>query len=177
MSTQAVLSPDEALVVDQFVYVAVDDPLARPLFEELAYEYGTRYADRIKGDEIEAELYTRYPAEAFVPPAGAFVLLLRDGQPIAGGALMPHEQAGTAELKRIWTSRHHRRQRLAHKVLAELEAQAARLGYRRLFLGTGPRQPEAIALYQANGYTLLSAHDFDEDAPPGYHFEKHLSGA
>ncbi|RKP47078.1 GNAT family N-acetyltransferase [Pararobbsia silviterrae] len=165
---------ERATGVEEFVYVAVDDPRAQPLFEELSFEYRTRYADRIRADEIEVELHSRYPAELFVRPTGAFVLLLRDGQAIAGGAFMAHEQAGTTEFKRIWTSRHHRRQGLAHRILVELEAEAVRQGYTRVFLGTGPRQPEAIALYQSHGYTLLSAHDFDEAQPPGYLFEKYL---
>ena len=158
---------------DHFAYVSVHDPLARPLFDELAYEYGSRYAGLIDPEEIAKELQ-RYPDEAFAPPLGAFVLLLRNGQAIAGGAFMPHADPGTTEFKRIWASRHHRREGLARRVLAELEAQAVRQGYTRVFLGTGPRQPEAVALYQTNGYTLLSAHDFGEDEPPGFLFEKEL---
>jgi GNAT superfamily N-acetyltransferase len=158
---------------DRFAYVSVHDPLGRPLFEELAYEYGSRYAGLIDPEEISNEMQ-RYPAEAFAPPHGAFVLLLRDGQAIAGGAFMRHTDAGTVEFKRIWVSRAHRRQGLARLVLAELEAQAVRQRYTRVFLGTGPRQPEAIALYQTSGYTLLSAHDFGEEEPPGYLFEKRL---
>ncbi|CAD6532271.1 GNAT family N-acetyltransferase [Paraburkholderia metrosideri] len=161
--------PDE-----RFVYVHVSDPLARPLFDELVYEYSSRYEGLINKEEIANELQ-RYPAEAFAAPHGAFVLLLRDGQAIAGGALMPHTDPGTTEFKRIWASRHHRRQGLARRILVELEAQAIRLGYTRVFLGTGPRQPEAIGLYQTSGYTLLSAHDFGEDEPPGYLFEKILA--
>jgi GNAT superfamily N-acetyltransferase len=85
-----------------------------------------------------------------------------------------HPDPGTTEFKRIWASRDHRRQGLARRVLAELEAQAVRQGYTRVYLGTGPRQPEAVALYQTSGYTLLSAHDFGEDEPPGVLFEKYL---
>jgi GNAT superfamily N-acetyltransferase len=158
---------------DRFVYVDVHDPLARPLFDELVYEYSSRYEGLINKEEIANELQ-RYPAEAFAAPHGAFVLLLRDGQAIAGGALMCHADPGTTEFKRIWASRHHRRQGLARRVLVELEAQAVRLGYTRVYLGTGPRQPEAIALYKTGGYTLLSAHDFGEEQPPGYLFEKYL---
>jgi GNAT superfamily N-acetyltransferase len=51
------------------------------------------------------------------------------------------------ELKRIWTDSSLRRQGLARRVLVELEAEARRRGYTRVFLGTGPRQPEATALY------------------------------
>ncbi|MFT4508801.1 GNAT family N-acetyltransferase [Caballeronia sp. 15711] len=159
---------------ERFVYVSVHDPLARPLFDELIFEYSSRYEGFIKPGEIENEL-RRYPPEAFAAPHGAFLLLLRDGQAIAGGALMKHSDPGTTEFKRIWASRNHRRQGLARRVLAELEAQALRLGYTRVFLGTGPRQPEAIALYQTSGYTLLSAHDFGEEEPPGFLFEKQLS--
>jgi GNAT superfamily N-acetyltransferase len=165
---------DAVIDRDRFVYVDVHDPMARPLFDELVYEYSSRYEGLIDKEEIANELQ-RYPAQAFAAPHGAFVLLLRDGQAIAGGALMRHADPGTTEFKRIWASRHHRRQGLARRVLAELEAQAVRLGYTRVYLGTGPRQPEAIALYTTGGYTLLSAHDFGEEKPPGYLFEKHLS--
>lgn len=161
-------------VPDAFASVTVDDPRAQPLFDELAYEYSSRYAGLIDPDAIRDEL-VRYPAELFVPPVGAFVLLLRDGVAIAGGAFMPHPDPGTAEFKRIWVSRAHRRQGLSRRVLVELEKRAIAQGYSRVFLGTGPRQPEAVALYRGSGYTLLSAHDFGEDAPPGFLFEKQLS--
>ncbi|MCP3715485.1 GNAT family N-acetyltransferase [Paraburkholderia sp. CNPSo 3281] len=160
-------------VDERFVYVSVHDPRARPLFDELTGEYGSRYADVIPAEALRAEM-RRYPDDAFASPHGAFVLLLRDGVAVAGGAFMRHADPGTAEFKRIWASRHCRRRGLARRVLVELEAQAARQGYTRVYLGTGPRQPEAIALYRTSGYTLLSAHDFGEDAPPGFLFEKHL---
>lgn len=41
---------------------------------------------------------------------------------------------------------------LARLVLAELEALAARRGYTRVYLTTGPRQPEAKYLYLTSGY-------------------------
>ena len=37
-------------------------------------------------------------------------------------------------------------------MLDELEHEIAARGYRRIFLTTGPRQPEAVALYLAAGY-------------------------
>ncbi|MBN3854944.1 GNAT family N-acetyltransferase [Paraburkholderia sp. Ac-20340] len=158
---------------EAFVYVQVRDPRAQPLLAELADEYRSRYADVIAAEDLEREM-TRYPEEDFTQPRGAFVLLLRDGVAVAGGAFMPHADEGTAEFKRIWASRRERRKGLARRVLVELEAQAARQGYTRVFLGTGPRQPEAVGLYTSSGYTLLSAHDFGEVQPPGYHFEKRL---
>ena len=58
----------------------------------------------------------------------------------------------TAELKRIWTRGDLRRQGLAQRVLQQLETLALAQGYRRLYLTTGFRQPEAVGLYLSNGY-------------------------
>ena len=44
-------------------------------------------------------------------------------------------------------------------MLVELEAQAARQGYSRIYLTTGFRQPEAVGLYLNYGYTALFDHD------------------
>ncbi|MFF1572436.1 GNAT family N-acetyltransferase [Leifsonia sp. NPDC058292] len=159
-------------VTDEFRYVSATDELARPLLAELELEYDTRYGDFF-GERAATEL-SRYPAEEFAAPRGAFVLLLRDGEPIAGGAFKRFDD-DTAELKRIWTSSAHRREGLARRVVAELEAEAARRGYTRVTLTTGPRQPEAKSLYLATGYTPL----FDLSAPAeevGIHgFEKSLA--
>jgi len=144
---------------DRFVYTTPDDPLARPLIEQLTHEYTSRYGDHF-GEPATAEM-NRYPAERFAPPDGAFVLLLRDEVPVAGGAFMRYDET-TAEMKRVWTDKDHRRQGLARIVLTELEAHAARLGYGRIYLTTGFRQPEAAALYLKTGYTAL----FDLNLPP-----------
>ncbi|MGY1693342.1 MULTISPECIES: GNAT family N-acetyltransferase [unclassified Geodermatophilus] len=135
-----------------------DDPLAAPLFAELAAEYDARYGDLFGGAHEEL---TRYPVEEFLPPDGELVLLLAGGTPVAGGAYRRHADPGTAEVKRMWTAATHRRRGLARQVLAELETRAAARGYSRLFLTTGPRQPEAKALYLTAGWTPL----FDPAVP------------
>jgi GNAT superfamily N-acetyltransferase len=142
----------------QVVRVHPGDPLAAPLFAELAVEYDTRYGDLFGGADEEL---TRYPAAEFLPPDGELVLLLEDGAPVAGGAFRRHTDAGTAEVKRMWTAAAHRRRGLARRVLAELEARAVVRGYTRMYLTTGPRQPEAKALYLAAGWTPL----FDPAVP------------
>jgi GNAT superfamily N-acetyltransferase len=152
MSTS--LSSGELSVVS----VHPDDPLAAPLFAELAVEYDSRYGDLFGG---ASEELTRYPAEAFLPPAGAFLLLLDDGVAVAGGAFMPHRDPNTGEVKRMWTAASHRRRGLARRVLALLEERAAEQGHTRMYLTTGPRQPEARDLYLAAGWTPL----FDPAVP------------
>ncbi|WP_029288275.1 GNAT family N-acetyltransferase [Cellulomonas sp. HZM] len=163
--------------------VALGDPLVAPLLAELAHEYATRYHDLLTEESLRDELEA-YPAHELAAPGGDLVLLLEDGVVVAGGAfrrrtepelgdairmVRPHARAvsgvpvvATAELKRIWTATAHRRRGLASRVLVELEARAAAAGYVRLYLTTGPRQPEAVGLYLANGYTPL----FDPSAEP-----------
>lgn len=177
--------------------VHLDDPLVRPLLADLAHEYATRYSDVLTEDDLLREMQ-EYPAADFAAPHGELVLVLSGGDAVAGGAFRRRTEpelgdeslsvrpgrvrlpdgtpaVATAELKRIWTHAAHRRRGLARIVLAELERRAAARGYERLYLTTGPRQPEAAGLYLTTGYTPL----FDPDAPatePGpLAFEKWLT--
>lgn len=137
-----------------------DDPLAQPLVEELSREYDDRYGLN-DGIPSSAEL-SRYPSERFTAEEGGTFLLLLDasGAPVAGGAFM-REDDSTVEVKRVWTHSSHRRQGLARRVMAELEAEAARRGIRTIVLTTGARQPEAVALYLSLGYS--PQFDLDDD--------------
>lgn len=132
------------------------DPLLRPLLTDLVVEYGTRY-----GRESANTRLTEVPPTDFIEPDGAFVILTENGEPIAGGAIRRYD-ATTAEVKRVWTAHRHRRRGLGLRVMAELEAAAVELGYRRIHLTTGPRQPEARDLYLRAGYTPR----FDVTADP-----------
>ncbi|MGH2550160.1 MAG: GNAT family N-acetyltransferase [Thermomicrobiales bacterium] len=140
--------------VDTFVYTQTTDPLGQPLFEELSYEYATRYGASHSLTSPENKEMKKYPPILFTPPGGAFLLLLRDGEPIAGGAFMQIDKR-TVELKRIWTATDYRRQGLSTRVLEELEAEARRRGFTRIYLTTGSRQPEAKNLYLKTGFTPL----------------------
>lgn len=152
--------PGSARPALRVVTVSARDPLAAPLLTDLGREYDERYADmRVSGDGIKE--IDRYPAGAFDPPHGCFLLLLEGDVPVSGGAFMRYDEA-TAELKRIWTSADHRGRGLGRRILAELEHRAAAQGYTRAFLTTGPRQPEAVALYLRSGYTPL----YDRSLPP-----------
>ncbi|MBM9504098.1 GNAT family N-acetyltransferase [Actinacidiphila acididurans] len=152
---------------------ALADPLVRPLLRELEEEYSTRYPGRAGG---RAEL-ARYPAEEFEPAHGGLLLmLLRDGEPVAGGAYRRYDEQ-TAELKRIWTHSAHRRKGLGRRIVSALEQAAAAAGYRRVYLTTGPRQPEAKGLYLAAGYTALFDLSADPETLGGpLPFAKHLVG-
>lgn len=153
-----------------FEYVSPADERVAFLLADLENEYDSRYADLRVADESAEDEINRYPAERFLPPDGAFVLLLLDGELAAGGAFMrftpdeeshaiptpdPGQDAATVEFKRIWTHRDFRRRGLSRRLLQELEEEASRRGYTRVFLTTGPRQPEAQNLYVSAGYAAL----------------------
>jgi len=160
---------------DIIVQSSHHDAAAQPLVEGLIQEYDGRYGANSRPGGARSELF-RYPAEAFSAPLGDFILLQREGRTIAGGAFMSHDDE-TAELKRIWTHDDFRRQGLAERIVAELEARAAALGYTRAYLTTGFRQPEATALYLKLGYRPL----FDVTADPALYrslpFEKLIGTA
>jgi GNAT superfamily N-acetyltransferase len=164
------VTTDTGIDVLDFVAVHQSHPLAGPLLAELAIQYTARYG----GDAEQKHSELRAcPAEEFEPPAGALIVATVNGVPAAGGAFRRYDTE-TAELKRIWTASGHRRRGYGKLVVAELERIALQRGYRRIYLETGRRQPEAVALYLAAGYTPL----FDRSLPSeeiGQHpFEKLL---
>ena len=153
--------------------VAYTDPLVLPMLAELSDEYSARYGAGHGFPDLLAE--QRLGAAEFGRADGGVVLLVDPDGPVAGGAFRRHDPV-TAELKRIWTAARYRRRGLARHTLAALEREIAARGYRRIFLTTGPRQPEAVGLYRAAGYTP----GFDASLPAeevGIHaFTKELPG-
>jgi GNAT superfamily N-acetyltransferase len=136
----------------RFVAVGQEDPLAEPLLAELTVEYASRYGAT---EDMVSKWLREYPAQEFAPPHGGLLIGLLDAQPVTGGAFCRFDD-DTAELKRIWTDSGHRRRGHARALLIELETAIAARGYRRVYLTTGDRQPEAEALYLSTGYVRLS---------------------
>lgn len=136
----------------RFVAVGRDHPLAEPLLAELAVEYATRYGAT---EEAVSKWLRNHPADEFAAPGGGLLIGLVNDQPVTGGAFRRFD-AATAELKRIWTDSRYRRRGHAKALLIALETEIAARGYRRVYLTTGDRQPEAEALYLSSGYTRLA---------------------
>lgn len=161
---------DGAAQVLDFVVVRQIGALVAPLLAGLATEYSVRYG----GDEWKRhhELLS-YPAEDFDSPHGALIVATCDAAPLAGGAFRRYDST-TAELKRIWTASAHRQRGYGKLVVAELERLAVQRGYTRIYLTTGWRQPEAVALYLAMGYTPLYDQSLSSDDIGRHPFEKRL---
>ncbi|MFB9053363.1 GNAT family N-acetyltransferase [Formosa undariae] len=73
---------------------------------------------------------------------------------ISCGAVKEYDK-NTMEIKRMYTTEAYRGKGIASKVLAELEQWTSELAYTSCVLETGLKQPEAIRLYEKNGYNLI----------------------
>jgi GNAT superfamily N-acetyltransferase len=113
---------------------------------------------------LNAELEQRYPeeganffrleAEEVTAGRGGFFLASMDGAPVGCGAVRSLEP-GIAEIKRMYVAPSARGRGVGRRIVAELESEARRLGMHRILLETGPRQPEAIALYTRAGFAEI----------------------
>lgn len=153
------VGPDGGLRIER---VAYGHPDTQRLVAELQALYEERYGTT---DDDPSE------AEMFEPPTGAFFIAYLDGLPVASGAWRHREDtdrssdgdSATAEIKRLYVVAGHTRRGFARRMLAHLERTAAEAGYRRLILTTGPRQPEAIALYRSTGYQDIAPFGYYRD--------------
>ena len=85
------------------------------------------------------------------------IVAYENDKPIACGALREHSPT-TMEVKRMYTLPGNRGKGIATKILTELENWAAELFYQKCILETGKRQPDAIWLYQKNGYKIIPSY-------------------
>lgn len=105
------------------------------------------------------------------------VVVAYDGDgPVGCGAVKPYE-GETMEVKRMFVPLEKRGRGIAGKVLKELEKWAAELGYRKCILETGFKQPEAIRLYEKNGYQRIPNYGQYEGIENSLCFEKYLDGS
>lgn len=101
------------------------------------------------------------------------VVAYQDGQPVGCGAIKEYSPT-SMEVKRMYTSPASRGKGIASKVLTELESWAAELSYETCVLETGKKQPEAIALYEKNGYSLIPNYGQYAGVENSVCFEKNL---
>lgn len=82
------------------------------------------------------------------------IVAYENDKPISCGAIREYSPA-IMEVKRMYTIPESRGKGIATKVLNELEKWASELSYQKCILETGKRQPDAIWLYQKNGYKSI----------------------
>jgi putative acetyltransferase len=141
----------------------VGAPLVRAQWRELLERYGVPDADP---DDLHAD--------HVAPPHGVFVVAWVDDVPVSCGGIRQYD-ATTGEIKRMYTVPDARRRGISRVVLEELESRAAAIGYTRLVLETGVRQPEAIAMYERAGYESIEPYGFYKNAPLSRCYAKDLT--
>jgi GNAT superfamily N-acetyltransferase len=123
-------------------------------------------------DALNDELMVRYGGgepsvahpEQFRPPYGGFFVLTVDGVDVAcGGVRRLTDEVG--EVKRMYVDPAARGKGLSRVVLGGLVDFARSVGYRELWLETGVRQPEAMALYESSGFAPIERYGQYKDDP------------
>lgn len=104
------------------------------------------------------------------------VVLYVDDVPVSCGAFKKLE-GNTAEIKRMYTVEDSRGKGFGSLVLEELELWALELSYDKTLLETGVKQPEAIAMYKKNGYSITSNYGPYANVETSVCFKKLLFGA
>lgn len=126
--------------------VAYDHPDPAALIAAMGHELDLRYGDGGLSPATAAD---------FVHP-GVLLVADLDGVPVGCGGLRPYgEDAG--EVKRMYVDPAFRGKGVARALLSALVGHARQVGLRRLMLETGTEQPEAVGLYESEGWQPIPA--------------------
>jgi len=135
-------------------------PLVLELLDDLAQRYGGPDPDEPSPEDL-------------APPHGIFFVAWLDDDAIGCGGLRRYAD-GVGEIKRMYTRASARRVGVGRTILAAVEHRALEVGYERLVLETGTKQPEAIELYRSFGYEPTEAYGQYRDYPASRCFTKLL---
>ena len=101
------------------------------------------------------------------------VVAYENDKAVSCGAIKEYTSS-IMEIKRMYTLPERRGKGIASKVLIELEKWALELSYEKCILETGKKQPEAIALYEKNGYKIIPNYGQYAEAENSVCFEKEI---
>jgi len=133
-------------------------PVAERLILALNEEILRRYP------EEGTPLHFRLEAAEVAEGRGTFLVAYHHGRPVGCGAVRLLDSA-RAEIKRMYIEPSARGHGLGYRLLCALEAEALMLEVKEIVLETGPRQPEAIALYSRAGFSRIAAFGEHHDHP------------
>jgi len=81
------------------------------------------------------------------------VIAYENNTSLGCGAIKEYDPSAM-EVKRMYVSPESRGKGIASQILGELEKWAKEMNYAKCILETGKKQPEAIRLYEKNGYKI-----------------------
>ncbi len=111
-------------------------------------------------EDLDAELVGLYPDHPYPPPfgdeeaggIGSVLIAYHDRRAVGCGAIRQLEE-GTAEILRMYVLPSARGRGIGKLLLSSLEAEAGDIGATKVVLEAGDRQPDALGLYESQGYT------------------------
>jgi DNA-binding MarR family transcriptional regulator/GNAT superfamily N-acetyltransferase len=165
----AAMGDVERLISAALVELRPTDP-AHPDAKACFSRYFAELERRANSRLDPATLIAAKPHE-LRPPAGLLLLAYLRSEPIGCGAVKHHAD-GPSEIKRMWVAETARGLGIGRRLLAELEASAARSGATRTRLETNRTLTEAITLYRSAGYVEVAA--FNDEPFADHWFEKRL---
>ena len=133
--------------------------LVRELDKELAVRDGDEHAFYHQFNKIDAIKYA--------------VVAYEEETAVGCGAIKRFSDEAL-EVKRMFVPENERGKGIATIVLRELETWAQELGFTKCILETGLRQPEAIGLYEKNGYTKIPNYGQYKNMENSVCFEKKI---
>lgn len=128
-------------------------------------------AELAKIDGDEHGFYAQYNK---IDKINHVVLVYDNDIAVACGAIKAYT-TNTMEVKRMFTQPNYRGKGAASLLLQHLETWAHELNFLKCVLETGKRQPDAIALYQKNGYHIIPNYGQYEGIDNSVCFEKILA--
>ncbi|OUC95894.1 GNAT family N-acetyltransferase [Streptosporangium minutum] len=149
--------------------VGWDDAAAVALREAMGEEMGARYADRLasKPDYLPRGMNVEPGSVAYTGVAYTGAV------PVGHVAL--RRLGADLEIKRMFVAPSHRGAGVARALLTAAEDAARALGGSRIILQTGDRQPDAVRVYEREGYTPIPRFPPYERLEGSYCFEKSLA--
>lgn len=128
-------------------------------------------ADLAERDGAEHSFYAQYNKIDKI----RYVVVALEGDTPAGCGAIKEFSPDAVEVKRMYVTPGKRNKGIASTILRELEAWARELAYERCVLETGKKQPEAISLYEKNGYKRIPNYGQYKGIENSVCFEKKLS--
>ncbi|GAA4220140.1 GNAT superfamily N-acetyltransferase [Streptosporangium album] len=150
--------------------VGWDDAAAVALRDAMEEEMSARYADRFaeKPDYLPRGMHVEPESVAYTGVAYA-------GPDLPVGHVALRRLGADLELKRMYVALTHRGTGVARALLAAAEDAARALGGVRIILQTGDRQPDAVRVYEREGYAAIPLFPPYERLEGSRCFEKSLA--
>jgi GNAT superfamily N-acetyltransferase len=127
-------------------------------------------ADLAQRDGEDHVFYDQFNKIGNIP----YAMVAFDANVAVGCGALKQFDKERLEVKRMYVSPDNRGKGIATLLLGALEAWAKELGYEKCILETGKKQPEAIALYEKNGYVRVSNYGQYKGIENSVCFEKKL---